>query len=866
MIIKPPDWRVKRTRKLETEVKRLTTRLAAQQEAARSEVTAKDNEIAELKSEVADLKSNIDELESTIHYLTKDNEQLLSDMQDKVYSMNSDCRSRVRVVQEAAQRKDRQISKLKAAVASTSALKDMAVTQRCHNPNFTALSTTKRWADKTNNFLVASHVGSPQKKQIYTQLLKDKGVACVEQDVYKQLKAAKDLSEANQSRLRWEGAVLFRDRLEEYWTASRFINLRVARGISYRAQQFIYDSLLKCKDPTTGKCSRLKISIDANSPPIKTPKFQSRYLQNKQIDDAAAKFDVKLLGDGEVKGAMADYKLLLKGCLESRGEAGLLTITDGLVKTASGAVHTAAWAYDGHMGYKGQKLVNFSLRLLPCPDDAPHALRHLRHFLIFEGSDKNLALHSTLSDVLGPLNSFIGESEIECTANGCSCRAPLRHVLVSDAVALQENYGLAGGLASHTCPWCYCPRNQHFSSCVFDRRTLQDTQLLAHMAAGTCPGCGFTILSKADWERTKAKDKKSKRICCVAQRGDEVPSSLRAAVKKVVKDQSFLQVHKGVDYGSEVVLKIPPKDAYACIMHGNCCIVGMLVDASIFKAITSYHARKADKADTLCEQIATTLGKLGINISKVVPASTSISTWYNSLTTHRFAGRDSSIMLAAFSSILPLVYPQELRDSDIQARKKYEDWMGVWTYYRDSVWKVLCDLTITQSRRAELIAANAVTFNEKFVGAHAATGHLYPHFMAHHYPEQILSYDGGLWELQLQSVESLNQWVKRREKSTTNGMKRTETLDVAERSFKRRLIDGTSKTVVVSAHTRSSGPTRTEQIMRLSAVNAQSHNVILANGDDNRIINDGARIRSATKKAAALNLTKKLVQEFDSAI
>ena len=525
----------------------------------------------------------------------------------------------------------------------------------------------------------------------------------------------------------------------------------------------------------------------------------------------------------------------------------MLYTTNGLM-TKDNKPLVCVHSYDGAQGSKGQKLVNFSCRFLPSTDGQPHALRHVRHFMLYSGSDDNASLHHYLAGVLPEINDFITTGRVVLDDDTV---VPLDHLLVADVVGLQHNYGMAGGLADCVCPFCTVSREDHFSQdCAAPERTVEMTELLSHTKAGLCPGCGFTIMTQEEYVQAKKQNQKG--ICPVAAQGDTVPTWLEKEIKKKFPQVSVLQVHSGVRYGSNIVLKVPFKQTAACIMHLNCCIVGLLCEGSIFAPLNAYHTKKSEKGESLCERLCSFMNDCGITISKLTPADNSVGTWYNTLTKHRFAGRHSSLMLEIYEDVLGFVFTDELCAADIDARDKRAQWLATWKHYKEECWGVLCKRATTTAEilaKADAVETAGKIFLRMVVAAYKKTGHLYPHILAHHVPQQLRRLEIDLWELMMQAIEHLNKWVKSRQLQTTNKHK----IKDQESEVRSHNRDGRA----ISGYKRKSGSTGVHQVLSLSLMKDKLSDVSL---DLNMNITDteAARIRHCQKAVQQFTLHKKL--------
>lgn len=802
--------------------------LTGQLEAARKQAAAQSNRYAE---EITTLKNALRQV--TITNMALKNSKQHSTSTALVVEKNKELKQLTRelaVVQDNNQQLHAQLSQIKP--------------KQCRQPNFniTIQQNVRLWADRVESFLLQLNLELPQREAIYAHLCARSRVVFTQAEV----SALQSEVQAKKDQFRHEGAMQFVQLLGDHWQTSKFVTLRVDKGISLRKQFAIRNQLVCQKNIETGRYELLAFEIGGKK--VQMVDFVSKYLQKKWMNMQAEKFGVQQLPG--VKGAAADFLLIIQEMIKQMLAAGDVIRTDDGLRSKDGRKLVCIWSLDGSLGFKGQKLVNFTFRLLPTVG-ATHAVKNVQLFLIYEGGDHNRAVLHNCKEILPKLNKFIKEEQIE--VDGCKCGIGNR--FCADIPALQSNYGLCGGTCDYTCPWCTCPRADHFKKKWYPRRTMEQTRLLAHRAEGTCPGCGLVIVSATEWAQ-KVKARQTAGFCKIAESGDDVPNQLLSAVKQMHPDLSFLQVHKGVTYGSDIAVEIEFDQAAACIMHMNGCLVGMLFKGSVLTTLSNYHSKKGKDKESLCMQLVVFLNGLGFNINKLQPADSNVGTWFHSLSKHTPAGRDTSILLECFDRVLSeFVFPKEVRDADVDAREKYERWVEVWEFYRDHIWKPLCDFSIERTEKAKLIKQNSGKFIDLYLAAYVATGHLYPHVLSEHIEEMILDSDADLWEKQLQANEHMNKWVKSRQRDTTNKQKESKTIDVSPSERVYFTPDNQPVSKTVAGHKRKTGTVRTEQILTL-AVARNSLSVDLFDSD--LTLEQSKKVQTAKKAADKALLLRKL--------
>ncbi len=401
--------------------------------------------------------------------------------------------------------------------------------------------------------------------------------------------------------------------------------------------------------------------------------------------------------------------------------------------------------------------------------------------------------------------------------------------MVADAAGLRDNFCLNGG-----CPFCECPDDKLFVEGVYTERTLERIALLAHVTPGTCPGCGVDVVTPeqyaAEIEDANNKCRKPKDMFLVAEEGDDVPSAFLALLKKRGFKKSWLQIHHNVRYAHKVVLQLQPRDCYACVLHGDMRIMGMLVDASLWKELSKFHTRAGQNKESTCEQIYKLLRAVGIQVDKVTPAVAAVGVWYNSLCKYSFSGRDCESLVGVISQVLDLVFPPQLRQHDGDLKETYDRWSALWNYYIYDIRNLVnsrpdlnpggsgtdhtsgCDAAHSDAafrvEKAQALEKRMPKFLKLYLDCYKATKHLYPHIYMCHLPGQLRSLRVDPVDVQMQSVEHNNKRNKTFQTRTTNLQKQHEQKQEV-RSHER---DGKQ----IASYTKCSGPCRTMQVLSAS--------------------------------------------------
>ena len=532
---------------------------------------------------------------------------------------------------------------------------------------------------------------------------------------------------------------------------------------------------------------------------------------------------------------MCDYRQLLRDMIQELSDQSLLLFcrVTQVWLYCDNLPLQVVWSFDGALGFKGQKLVSFSFRVVPTPL-AVNSLQTLKQFLLYEGSDSNAALHFHLGDVLMGLNSFFLEKQI-AFGSQLEEKATLSHSLVADAAGLRDNFCLNGG-----CPFCECPKGKLFEKGTWTERNLERIALLAHVTPGTCLGCGVDVVTPeqyaAEIADANANFRKPKDMFLVAEEGDDVPSAYHALLKKRGLQGSWLQIHHCVKYAHTVVLKLQPRDCYACVLHGDMRIMGMLADACLWKSLSRFHTRAGLNKETTCEKIYNLMRAVGIQVNKVTPSDKKVGVWYHSLSKHSFSGRECESLVGVISTVLDLVFPEQLRQQDDDLKGAYDRWSELWKYYIQDIRNLVnsrpelnpggsgtdhtssCEAARSDVafcyQKAQALEEKMPRFMhmELYLGCYQATSHLYPHIYMCHLPDQLRSLRVDPIDVQMQSVEHNNKRNKTIQARTTNSLKQHEQKQEV-RSHER---NGKQ----IAGYTKLGGPCRTVQILKKSVARA----------------------------------------------
>lgn len=300
-------------------------------------------------------------------------------------------------------------------------------------------------------------------------------------------------------------------------------------------------------------------------------------------------------------------------------------------------------------------------------------------------------------------------------------------------------------------------------------------------------------------------------------------------------------------------------------------ITGMLVDACLWKTLTSFHNQKTGYAtETICEQIYFLLRNCGIMISKVEVATNSPGEYYSSLSSYSFSGRDCQSLFQVIFQILEMIFPDAARQKDEDTQQQYEKWTALWQFYIEQIRALLntrCCLSasnfedtngvfesaeaarLQRAQKADKLETNMRIFIEMYVDCYKATTHLYPHIYWYHVPHQLRNRRIDPIDAQMQSVEGNNKKNKTIQLRTTNSQIQHKQTQQVRGHTK---ANGNS----VPGYNRMGGDTRTVQILKKSVVGHKLHKDGMNPSQKNK--QQMALTQRFAKEAAQIRLQQKL--------
>ena len=327
--------------------------------------------------------------------------------------------------------------------------------------------------------------------------------------------------------------------------------------------------------------------------------------------------------------------------------------------------------------------------------------------------------------------------------------------------------------------------------------------LLSHSIEGTCPGCNYEIVGVI---APKQSGKTKKKQMLVARYGDRepiVPAEIKEVNHKTGRSLSWLQLHKGVRYGSTPPYLWSPQEWICCILHCGLCITKGLWERTIVAEIG-----KLGNDPTVIAETLEMLGKLGIKMkpSKLKPKSKKQDNYDDRIKASGFGCGDTYKLVEGRNNILKLMCPEDIcgpwieddtlfatpasfeahlvsaaethgkgpkysvqaATSKLRMRHAWYLWAKLWELLNaDMIYKEGTPHRETWSIRADEVESQAVTFVRSWVKATKATQGLYLHLLVAHIPSQIREF-GDLRVRQTQGLEHAHKIRKNVGRHATN--------------------------------------------------------------------------------------------------
>ena len=359
---------------------------------------------------------------------------------------------------------------------------------------------------------------------------------------------------------------------------------------------------------------------------------------------------------------------------------------------------------------------------------------------------------------------------------------------------------------------------------------------MAHLIPGVCPGCNCVLVEGTPTRAQKSKEKQLAKkehrpprvIRQVAKAGDPEPSVPGFLKGKGV---TWKSIHTGQRYGLRALFDLEPAQFVICILHLNLRITGALLKTGIFANIKGVAGKDSNDEGTLAHRVFTWFKGIGVQVKKLHHVKQNIGAYFQSISSHSFNGPNCAKVLAKIRELLQLIFPPELCARDADTKAKYDQWLDIFLFYRDFVWRDINKPWTTEEEKiakACRVEENGIKFLEKWTVVHKATKHLYMHLLVAHLPQQIRYLPLDPWFFQTASLEHAHHVDKARAIALTNSAtartkeeRETPMLHSAHQRLKRkRGPDGkvVTTTTLVKAHTKTHGPSQMMQLGKLGVV------------------------------------------------
>lgn len=645
--------------------------------------------------------------------------------------------------------------------------------------------------------------------------------------------------------IRREGAEHFAAQLYCHWSVVLCANLKMSLKLSRRKWDLMKRILFGYKHPRLGW---VRLWFDGVLVPVPCSHHKIEQWMSSVADD----YDLEEINSGLT--AVISLKAVLHQVLKSECEQNYFKWVHIQHQIAPRSVLNKGRplvqiCFDAAGTMKHRKTTAVSCKLA---NGSPYSHKpvHTHTVAISEGGDEQNDLITGLGSVFDDLNDLIAnpvittstkyEEKIDVDVEVCAG---------ADQKAVHANFGLCGCNRKFSCPLCHCP-NTSFTNVhppnTYTNRSLDNIRLLAHTIEGTCPGCKMIIVDK-----TRNLGPNETPLALPGQKPPKVPAQFAShdGPRRIVP--TWTDLHFGVIYGSKVILQLPPSRFAICILHLNLRMVGNLLKLSMFRKLGPGQQKQA-------EELWKCLVASGIPIRQVkCTKNVHMTDWYQTISSHSFAGADAARMLLIYKDALEIVFPSDwLKSQPSELQAKVSSYYKVWSLYAD-LWADLNNLDITKEQKATVIEGKAAMFAETWRFAFGSTPTLYLHLLLDHVPTQLRELPIDLWYLQTEGLEHANKIRKQFAATMVNAHKAGSQRFVEVDSYVNRY--GTT----VDAHLKFSGPCLSYQLMKKTVVWDHLQMILVAPEHENRATQlEKHRERKVQAKKTFKADTERLVQKF----
>jgi hypothetical protein len=353
-------------------------------------------------------------------------------------------------------------------------------------------------------------------------------------------------------------------------------------------------------------------------------------------------------------------------------------------------------------------------------------------------------------------------------------------------------------------------RNKRKKFPSYESRSLEQMEVLAHLRCGFCEGCQMDVVDVVT-------DPSKQVPLFDYETGGKPPGVTAATValwankgwKVNKKPPTWLEAHFGKRYGVPPLVKIEPSKWAICILHCNLRIVGALFKKTILENLTNKPG-DVSKAQSLYNELLAN----GIPIDPISQTSNCVSTYYDSISQHGFAGEDCSRLLLIYPQLLEIIFPSADRKSLSRSdQTKIDGYHIVWQYWASYLWPLINTKIGVEGAagKAEEVRKQGATFCDLWVQSFGSSKILYLHLLSIHLPDQIENFPVDPLYFSLQGLEHANK-KRKQYKSLSNCHKTTKTVVIP--SFVTR------KGTTVPEHQRSTGPAMCEQLLSMVIIDS----------------------------------------------
>ena len=774
--------------------------------------------IADLNIDISTLNINIDNLEATV----KAQQAELGQAQARLVEAQLEAKAGIRRYQaEQAKVLENTNRKLAVALEKKEQSKKrkvktaVAELQQTLNTMFTSDESKIETVQRLYKEVVCTTAPLPPPQVDPAALRKQKSrlrQALPQEDVKAYLDATKPkavislLPTAVVSSLSQRGAQDFSNELCVHWSFLVGAYLIKELGLSRRKYNNLRNVLFKRYNKTDGVFTKIEIhGVEVPLPPSYTKVKKWRKVQKQD-------YDVNVVPLDEGAAAAEDLPKALSRSLQDEIDKGHFHfVNEQLVSVLNNKEPVVQISFDAAHTCRGRKTTAFAIKYINGAFSNHYKYTHT--FALMEGGDDHAQIAASLSSVIESVNALVLDPFVQLEDQ----RIRVSVYGTADQAAVHSTHGMCGSDHLFSCPFCLCP-NTKFSNPAagsgFERRNMEQLQLLAHTREGTCPGCKMEVTKNVTNPKTQMPLVTAKDIAKGKIKQPLVPDSVPKVAPKPgsaptakAKKPTWNQCHFGKRYGVPPLILIEPSRWAICLLHCNLRVVGTMFKKTVFENLTN------KPGDLLrAQQLYTCLLENSIPVDRVKQTSDNVADYYDSISKHGFAGEDCTRLLAIYPQLLEILFPPAEREElGRTTQAKIQQYYEVWQYWAEHLWTAINEKTVTSDVKANIVKERAAVFCSLWESAFGQTPTLYLHLLAVHLPEQIKDYPADPIYFVLQGLEHCNK-KRKQYKLLCNNHKRTKKIFVP--AYVK--VDGTK---VKQSKEKSTGPTMTELLLETVILN-----------------------------------------------